>query len=331
MRNILRLFCSAFFWVAFLLPSQLVRAASVADDLQLELRADVVVTGSHILMSDLTSVASANKQLKDAVESMRVGNAPRVGHVERYTRAELEQQMRSRLIPYSGKIEWSGANAIKVRSAGQILPGDKLSEEIKEIVKSELKAKYASVELNSSSPLADVELPVGEVSWKLRPIDVDHLFSLLPVWVDVSVNKQPYRAVTVSFLLKLKTNVYVAHRDLPVGTVVATEDFEAKLEDVSDIAQEVMPIADVEMPARVKKAVKKGQILMRDQLSQQGMVFRGDSVKLMLTDGGLMIETRAIAEQDGNVGQLVKVKPETSDAAVTALIVAPGVVKVEGM
>ncbi|HSY26141.1 MAG TPA: flagellar basal body P-ring formation chaperone FlgA, partial [Burkholderiaceae bacterium] len=102
-------------------------------------------------------------------------------------------------------------------------------------------------------------------------------------------------------------------------------------EDVSDIAQEVMPIVDVEMPARVKKTVKKGQILMRDQLSQQGMVFRGDSVKLMLTDGGLMIETRAIAEQDGNVGQLVKVKPETSDAAVTALIVAPGVVKVEGM
>jgi len=123
----------------------------------------------------------------------------------------------------------------------------------------------------------------------------------------------------------------VAHRDLPVGTVVTPADFESKVEDVTEMSQEAMPATDIESPTRVTKALKKGQVLMRGQLSPRGMVFRGDSVKLMLTDGGLTIEARATAEQDGNIGQFVKVRPETSVAAVTGLIVAPGVVKVEGM
>lgn len=54
---------------------------------------------------------------------------------------------------------------------------------------------------------------------------------------------------------------------------------------------------------------------------------RGESVRLVLAEGRLTIETPAVALEDGALGALVKVKPGRGGDAVIGRLVAPGLVQ----
>ena len=321
--------CTAF---AGLMQASLVcLAAPVLDDVQLDLHADAVATGKTIMLGDLLNVETQNAALRARIETLALAPVPRPGAMEKYSRADLEQFVRSHLLPYTGNLAWVGANFVKVHAAAQLLQTGDMAEAVKQEVAQALGARFPHVGIELAAPVPALDLPPGKVSWQVRPVDADRLLARLPVWVDISVDGHYSRTAVLSYALKLGQVVRVARRDLPAGSVIAEADFEAKQQDVTEVLQEVLPGNEFEAGARTKKSIRKGQMLLRDQLSPQGMVLRGDSVKLLLSDGGLQIETRAIAEQDGVIGQRVKIRPETSVAAVTGLIVGPGVVRVEGM
>lgn len=328
--TLLRVLCCAT-CACLMLASVAWAAAPVLDDVQLDLHADAVATGKTVLLGDLLSIQTQNSALQTRMGALAVAPVPRPGAMEKYTRGELEQFVRSHLLPYTGKLSWVGANSVKVHAAAQMLQTGDMVDAVKQEVMQTLGARFSHVGMELAAPVPALDLSPGKVSWQVRAVDADHLLSRLPVWVDISVDGRYSRTAVLSYALKLGQIVRVARRDLPAGSVIAESDFDSKQEDVTEVVQEVLQANEFEAGARTKKSIRKGQILMRDQLSPQGMVLRGDSVKLLLSDGGLQIETRAIAEQDGVIGQRVKIRPETSVAAVTGLIVGPGVVRVEGM
>ncbi|MFZ6646141.1 flagellar basal body P-ring formation chaperone FlgA [Undibacterium sp. TJN25] len=323
-----------FLHMAFLLASgcmvSMACAAGSSTSVQVDLSADVAISQKRFTLGQIAVVKTDDNEIRKTVESLEVGQAPRVGYVEQYTKEELDRLIHSRVPLMRAALDWHGAKAVKVRAAGHSLDNAKVVESAREYLAKELGAKFKRVELNSAAPVADIELPTGEVSMTCRPLEMGRLYSRAPIWVDIRVNGEVYRSVVVTFTIKVAQEVYVAKRDLPAGTIALPSDFETRTEDVTDNPEGLVSANGLSEATRLRKAVGRGQMLRREQLSPEGLVFRGDSVKLILAEGGVVIETRAIAQQDGVVGQLVKVKPETSAEAFSGRVLVGGVVQVEG-
>jgi flagellar basal body P-ring formation protein FlgA len=297
---------------------------------QIELQMNAIVTGRTYVVSDIAIVRASDVALKTAVENVKIGNAPRVGYMDQVTRAELAQIVGMRLFGIGEHIELLGAKAVKVRSAGQIVDMQWVADEAKFFLTRKLATKFDNVQISLVSALAEVDVPVGKIGLKPRPIDVNRFTRRWPIWMDILVDGAVYRSVVVPFNVQVTASVYTARRNLPEGTVVTAGDFVSRQEDVSELVEKLLTADSMQGAMRIKKPLTAGQIVLREHVSPEGVILRGDHVTLRIAVGDVSIETSAVAQQDGGIGKIIKVKPEKSSEAISGRVVAPGVVQADG-
>ncbi|HYD78327.1 MAG TPA: flagellar basal body P-ring formation chaperone FlgA [Paucimonas sp.] len=321
---------SLFFLLSFL-PGLLLPAAAAADaTVRIALRDDVLVAKADITVGDVAQVAAADSGIKTSIERLRVGRAPRVGHVLQIGREELMYLVRTRTALAGNAVMWSGAVAVKVRSASQSFDGSAIVDAGRRFLHEALAPRFAKVDVQFDERLPDVVLPPGAVTLHARASDLTHVHARMPVWVDIAVDGHVYRAIVLPFKVSAQRLVFVARTALAEGSAVGPNDFDLVEQDVAAIAAVAdTPVTSDEFaPSRLRRALRSGDILRRSQLMRAG-VLRGDIVKLVVATRDVRIETRATAQQDGELGQRVSVKPEHGDTAVAARIVAAGVAAVE--
>src|SRR5450830_529017 len=72
---------------------------------RIDLRSDVLLSGSRMVLSDLASVDADDAQLAQVIAALPIGGAPMVGYVDRRSRAELEVALRAQQFPVGQHIE----------------------------------------------------------------------------------------------------------------------------------------------------------------------------------------------------------------------------------
>jgi flagellar basal body P-ring formation protein FlgA len=328
--NFWRLLLTAVLFSVTLLTSGSLRAAQAAVPAHIELRSETVVAESYVVLGDIAVVSAPSAQLKHTLDNLRIGSAPMVGYATRLSQEELRRVVRARLPGQEVALEWSGAKTVSISSAGRLIDAGKVVDAARKHLLAELALKFDRIEVQLAAPVADVELPLGEVLLKPRAIDSKHVSARLPVWVDLYVNGTAYRSVVVPFMLNASRSVYVARRDLPEGTLVSSDDFVPRTEDVLSGAADGMQEFEMQEGMRVRRALVAGQVLTRNHVSPKDIVYRGDPVKLVFAEGGVLIEALASAQQEAAIGQLVKVKVEKGSEAIVARVVSPGVVQAVG-
>jgi flagella basal body P-ring formation protein FlgA len=211
----------------------------------------------------------------------------------------------------------------------QRLTGAAISAAAQRHLVEELGRQFAGVEAISVAPLPDIDVPIGQVLLRPRPLNDVHAGSSQPVWIDVLVDGVFSRSVRVPFQVRLQERVQVAIRDLPAGTLVSSKDFEARTMDVSNLGRRMLPPIEMQGTMRVRARIGAGEAVQPHQLIDETTLQRGDVVKLVLAAGGVIVETRAVAQQPAVLGQEVKVKPDHSMESVSGRVVAAGVVRAD--
>lgn len=302
------------------------RAAAV----RIDLRSDVLLSSARMVLSDLASIDADDAQLARVIAALPIGSAPMAGYVDRRSRAELEVALRAQRFPVGQRIEWQGARSVTIRRESRMLdPALPLAEAVR-YVSSLFQAQYIKLDLSLAVPITELALPVGQAQCRVRTIERQPLRARLPVWVDVFVDGVLYRSVVVTLAVVAQQEVYVARRALVEGEAVGLQDLLLVTRDVAGLADEVIkPDALVGGP-RLRTALALGQVLTVRQLAPSGMVLRGDRVTVELRNQGILLETVAIAQADGQLGQIVPVKMQQGGEVVAARVVAPGLVRIDG-
>jgi len=298
--------------------------------IEMELKPEVTVRGRYLTMADVATVNTNHAQIKEMVDALRLGRSPQIGYVEQFTREALERTLKMQLLNFSWTVDWVGARAVKIRLAAHLYETANLVEVAKAHLLQELGTRFEAVDVQPVLPIADVMLPSGDVTLRSRKIDIRQFSTRVPVWIDIEVNGVMYRSVVVPFSVHISQTVYVAKRDLPEGILVSSDDFEVRTQEVSDMINQVVAIPNMQGTRRIRRQIRRGQILTSKHVAQPGVVLRGDFVKLVFAAGGVLLETRAIAQQDAQLGQLVKVKPEKSSEPILGRVISDGVIQAEG-
>lgn len=306
------------------------RAGAAPVQLQLALRPDVTVSGAELVLADVAEVAGAEPALVATLRALRIGSAPRVGYVERYARADLERLMRTRVLPDGVALRWSGAAAVQVHAAQRMLEAGALAQAAEQGLRQQLGSAFAGATLRVTGAPKEVPVPLGQVSLSTRVLAPGPAQARRAVWVDIAVEGKPVRSVVVPFSVSLVAPAYVARRELAAGTMAGPADFDQSPLEVAELVDTMLAPPQLGGPVRLTRALARGQVLLRSQLAQPGMVYRGDVLSVRVAEGGVVVEARAVAQQDGGMGQLIRIKPDSSNEAISARVIASGIVQAEG-
>jgi flagella basal body P-ring formation protein FlgA len=300
-------------------------AASAASQLTLELRGTVLLERPRITLGD---VARLPEDAAQALASLELGASPRVGYVERLSRAQIAQLLARRAGIEPGALAWSGAASVALRTKSQTVASQDLSAAAARAVRGVFSARFPDIVAESAVAPAGIELPLGEYRITVRPVDTGRITARIPVWLDVWLAGAVYRSVVVPVAVRVQRQVFVARRDLAAGALVGPADFEAREQNVAALGAAPAPWPVAQW--RLRQRMWAGQVLDERSLAPAGLVLRGDPVRLVVRTGAIAIEADAVALADAAPGERLAVRAAASREAVTGRLDPSGVIVMDG-
>lgn len=314
--------------VATLAPLHAHAKAIAPPGVSLELRADALVDHARIALADVAVIHADGAQaaLESELGSIVLGHAPRVGYVERLSRAQIEQAIR-RATAKAGALRWSGADAVAARTATQTVDAQTLSDAAVAALEQHLAGMGGRATVSAEAAPADVLVPAGQLALRIRALPARPQHARVPVWIDLHVNGELYRSLVVQLAVTVHQQAYLARHAIDAGRFVTADDFDIAQADVA--AADALPVQQSLAPFRAARPLRAGQPLTAAAMLAGGAVRRGDRFRLAVRTGSIGIDTAGIAMDDAGPGQPIRVRPSGGRDVVTGHLAPSGVVIID--
>lgn len=300
--------------------------------LRIELKERVQVVQAQVSLTDIAQISSENLDLLRRAMVVPLGAAPRAGEAVSLDRAQLQRWLRTQLGLAAEQVQWLGAPVTQVSRSTTEIGGETVQSVAQVALRKHLESMLAHVpkariEIQAVATPASLSMPAAATSLVVRPLDTLPLSSRMLVWVDAFANGQYVRSVSVRFEVATYMPVAVAASSLSAGATLQPTDWLEREIDVTRTPDAVVAVPQVAQ--RVRRAVRSGDVITHAHLQGVPVVQRGDWANLTARTGLVALERRVEVMQDGELGQLVRVKPANSAGSLVARVTGPGSVEMQ--
>jgi flagella basal body P-ring formation protein FlgA len=156
----------------------------------------------------------------------------------------------------------------------------------------------------------------------------NELNGAVPVQVIVLDGDVRRRAFVVTAHVSRMHRVLVTRRKLPARQILTADDFVVE-KRTGRLPRDIVEDPRKALGLRTRRRLSAGVVLRTTQLDKPPDISRGDRVRLYLESGGLTIETAGKAQQDGFVGDWLRVRNPSSRRVVIGQLKADGAIHVQ--
>jgi flagella basal body P-ring formation protein FlgA len=259
----------------------------------------VIVEGERITLGDLSPTVPRELLALD------VGPAPAPGKSSIVSRAAVQEALRR------AGADPALAAAMPVRSqierAGLQLSRDALAVAVREAASAELPVGVA---IDTVLGLSNVLLPKGE-----HRVDVSlgKLRRSTVATVDIIAGGRRWARQQATLQLSGTARTPVLRSDLPKGTTVKAEHVELENVAIDDVPEGAMMRAEDLVGQRLRSRTNAKNPVRKAAVEAPPVIARGDVVNLVARGHGIKISRQAVAQQDGAIGQTIRVKASGGD------------------
>lgn len=120
-----------------------------------------------------------------------------------------------------------------------------------------------------------------------------------------------------------KIEVYVATEDIRSRQNFTQANIQKQTLPFRGFFQEPALLEEIEQ-SQAKGFIKSTQIITRNKLSPQTLVWRGEMIDVVLQEGGVRIETRLEAQKNASLGEIITAKNPATKKSLKVKITAKG-------
>lgn len=149
--------------------------------------------------------------------------------------------------------------------------------------------------------------------------------------VPIAVIEEGYEKerVVVRARLEVFREIVVASRKILKKQLLSKADLEIKKREVSLYPNKYFVDKNRVIGKISTTLIPEGAILLQWMVKEQPVVSRGDALKIVIRSEGLLVEARGEALEDGQIGDIIKVRRKGVKQSIAAEITGPGQVEVK--
>ncbi len=283
-----------------------VRMAEGAERLELHLREAASVLSNEVLLKDIADVKSTSCRQVDAAAALRLGPAPEFGAVKTWNRHQIGQLLKSS--GFSQEVRFSGALAVQVRLRGRPVS----DEEIEPLIRSHLTKttcwKQSEIQIRAIDNLEGIEAPVGGAMMRISSDSAVKGTRRLLVPVEIVQKGKILRCFWAAATIEIDAEVATASRRIPRGAVLGEDDIEVKRMEITDLRGSYVRKREDALGKAARRTFSAGDVITQESLAKPFLVKKGETVQLRLQRNGIMLRSPVRAEQNGTMGQIIKVR-----------------------
>lgn len=290
----------------------------------IDLRDSGRVTGAHIRLGDIADIRAGSEKERDRLASLTVSPAPALGTHRIVRRRDVAQALRRSV--EAGEFVIHGAST-KVERPATEYPGTLFVDAGREHLQALLARSWpdmARFEVAPVGVVGTVRAPVGE--WRVTPRAgrESRLAKRTCVWVDLEIDGVIQRSIPVWFAVSAYRPVVVATRRYGSKEALAVGDFKIEERDVAGLRGTPLGDAGSLVGARARQPIPADAPVSAEQIEAQPPVRAHQEVDVRVVAGSIAIDTRAIAEEEGSMGKVIRVRNPASALTYMARVVGEG-------
>jgi flagella basal body P-ring formation protein FlgA len=148
------------------------------------------------------------------------------------------------------------------------------------------------------------------------------------VTVGVRCNGTIKWTLFVPVTVKVMAEIVVSKNNLPRGSIINPEDIAIERRDISRLHRGYLENKEAAVGKKLRQRVRQNQVLTPSQLIEPLSVKRNNRVLIQASNETVQVRMIGKALQNGSLGQIIRVKNESSNREIDAKIIAPGIVQV---
>ncbi|MDP6595645.1 MAG: flagellar basal body P-ring formation chaperone FlgA [Candidatus Poribacteria bacterium] len=278
----------------------------------------VTIEQKDILIGDIAQVEGVKLQLLQQIKSIKVGSVNQARFSKSIGPAQVNYWLKRNQIDLS-QIEVRGRSKVSYQQPAS--GSADLLAQVKAFYQQALQIK--SVEIRPRMKMPVIPPINSETRIQFKPKG-DLQRGLLGVEV-YSNNTTPYRT-TLSFEIRIEQAVVIAKIDIPPHTKIEPSflKLEAKVLDPSHPSfWQGIPISRIEKVAGQlsSRQIRQGQPITDQDLQKIYCVAKDSPVTIIAQHGQLKIQAQGVACENGELGQLIRIKNISSKKEITGQII----------
>ncbi|HEX9812997.1 MAG TPA: flagellar basal body P-ring formation chaperone FlgA [Burkholderiales bacterium] len=307
-------------------------SASAADreNVMIVLKENALVDRVGVRLSDVADIRTRDSALRNRLGKLSIGWVPRTGASRSFRRAEVRELIAR--VDNAPTVAVGGATATTVQLRTREYPAARLFEVARNHLSKHLHERFpALTDINVAPAVGeavDLSVPVGDLTIVPRPIRGSGMSKRVCVWMDLRLDGKAYRSMPVWLSVAAYAPAVVAKRSIRPREKLGPGDVTVEERDITGTDPALIARPSDIAGRRARVFIAAGNIVQTKNLEPNPPVLADDLVNVRVVAGPILIETQAVAEQDGYVGDYVKLRNPKTAAIFSARVVGENTVAI---
>jgi flagella basal body P-ring formation protein FlgA len=285
------------------------------------------VRGTEIELGEVATLRAEDANLVQTLADFDLGYAPAPGFSRLFDAQRIADRLRSSYPEL--EFRFAGQSSCRVHPETERLTGPEILEVARQSLQTLTEGR--DIQFDPSGEIPDLLVPAGEQAAQLRlrrgPLELRHGKNSVPI--EVLVDGSTYQTVWTSWEVEKWHSVLVLTRDVPAGEQLTADCVELKRvsQDASGASLGIRREALI--GTRAARALRRGEVLQRNDVTQLDLIHRGDAIVLEVKKGSVCARVSAVASEDGHLGERIRIVTTDTQRELSAVVIGRDRVQID--
>ena len=274
------------------------------------------------------SILAPDPDTQKKYESLEVLDAPLPGKIVRLPNHYIIRSIRKAMLDFAN-VRFKGERTVEIYGYGKTINLKTVTNQIKDEILRETGWKEDELILRVlSTPTKDLWIPQAESEIVLDRTS-SMVYGTVRYEVRIFVDNILYKSFPVIITSSHRRIAYMPTRNIKRGDVIGPKDIREVVKYFDKEISDRFAVDEIKeiIGAKSKSTIRKGDVIKWNNLDVNYVVNRGDSVKMVIRNGGMSMQTSGKALNRGAVGDIIPIKTVQTNQVVKARIIQRGVVE----
>jgi flagella basal body P-ring formation protein FlgA len=293
--------------VLLMLTRVFVIDAGAASPLTISLKEEAAVATAAVLLKDVAVLYGPDKHELDVLAQMKIADSPVFGETAILSRNRIRELVRAAAGPLAAGA-MSGALAVRVRLQCRPVTEDDVRPLLRARILEATPWKESEIEIRSIGNLKGIEIPTN--GSEIRVSAEGEVFGAKSMMAPLEIIQEGkiLRSYWITAEINIRAEVLAATRKISSGMAIAPDDIEKKTAEIPDMRGSYARDPEEAVGKVSRRSIFPGGFLTRDAFANPFLVKSGETVRLHLARNGITLISLAKAEQNGQLGQVIRVR-----------------------
>lgn len=279
-----------------------------AEPISIELKETVHLKGTDICLGDVARIQSGDSRLVGALEQIHIGDVPQLETGKR-TISMAEVLMRMRKIGIDAdSVSFTGPSVATIYPELQTIPADRLLDLVTGYIRDTMPWDDNDVLIHPQRMPDDVEVVCGKVTYDVIPLSRNQYIGPSRFTLVVNVDGQIQKSVDMFLDITVFKEILVARENINRGDMITPRNIMLVRKELRANTQDAVSDPTQVLGMVAGRTINAQGIIKPEYVEMPVVIRRRDLVKVIVNAGGLFIQARGVAKENGCVGDFIKVE-----------------------